>query len=127
MHPSSISLHRSSIGLQHGSSNLHRSSIDLQHGSSNPHRSSIGLLRSSTDLRRSSIGPRRRYLRHASAVAPPALAVDSVAVLPMGVAAPAAAEIVADGISVTISVTGYSTSKLTRLGKHRSSHNVEVE
>jgi len=56
-------------------------------------------------------------------VAPPALALDSVAVLPMGVAAPAAAEIVADGISVT----GYSTSKLTRLGKHRSCHNFEVE
>jgi hypothetical protein len=56
-------------------------------------------------------------------VAPPALVLDSVAVLPMGVAALAAAEIVADGISVT----GYSTSKLWQLRCLPSRVDFEVE
>jgi hypothetical protein len=126
-----IRLH-SSTSPHHGSTNLHPSSLGLHLNSTDPRRSSTNLHRSSLGLRRSSIDPHRRYLRRAPAVAPAALALDSVAVLPMGVAAPAvasaaleapaaalpmgvaalaAAEIIADGISVT----GYSTSKLWQL------------
>jgi hypothetical protein len=49
---------------------------------------------------RSSIGPHRSHLPHASAVVPAARALDSAAVPPMGVAALAVAEIVADMIGM---------------------------
>jgi hypothetical protein len=112
LHRNSIGLRRNSIGLRRNSIGLRRSSIGLRRNSIGLRRSSIGLRRNSIGLRRNriglhlnSIGPHRRCLRHASAVAvaPAALALDSAAVkgpaavLPMGVAALAVAEIVAEG------------------------------
>jgi hypothetical protein len=126
LHRSRIGLRRSSIGLRRSSIGLHRSSIGLHLNSIGLHRNSIGLRRSSIGLRRSSIGLHRssiglhrRRLRHASAVAvaPAALALDSAAVkgpaavLPMGVAALAVAEIVADsppGTCITFSWVAFS-------------------
>jgi hypothetical protein len=104
LYRSSIGLHRSSIGLHRSSIGLHRSSIGLRRNSIGLRRSSIGPHRNSIGPHLNSIGPHRRCLRHASAVAvaPAALALDSAAVkgpaavLPMGVAALAVAEIVAD-------------------------------